>query len=125
MWLAALRRLTLLVAGIAGATAAVSALLGLALGSSLGRALALGFYLVGSFVMVAGFFIGNRGPARVKSESAGASWVPFPLFGGSRQLRWASPGEQTDTINSSAVFIALGLILVLIGVGFDTRHSIT
>src|SRR5438270_9722677 len=104
MWLAAFRRLTVLVLGVSASTAAVSALLGAALGSSLGRALSLGFYLVGSFLLIAGFFVGNRGPARLKSEGAGPSWVPFPIFGGFRQLRWATGSEQTETINNSAVF---------------------
>jgi hypothetical protein len=43
---------------------------------------------------------------------------------GSRALRWATPDEQNDTINNSAVFIVLGLVLVLIGVLVDSRHSL-
>src|SRR3954470_23996697 len=121
--LAALRRLTLLVVGCSLGIAAISALFGALLGASLDRAVALGFYGLGCFLMVSGFFVGNRGPARVKSESAG--WSMVPGFGsGARRLRWATPEEQNETINNSAVFIVLGLILVLIGVVVDSRHSL-
>ena len=104
-------------------TAVGSVLLGLLLGSSLDRAISLGLYLVGTFLLVSGFFVGNRGPTRVKSETPGSSFLPLPMFG-SRRLRWATLGEQEEAINNSAVFIVLGLVLVLIGVAIDSRHSI-
>jgi hypothetical protein len=100
-----------------------SILLGLLIGASIDRSVALGFYALGCFLMVAGFFVGNRGPARVKSETAQPSMMPLPGFGG-RKLRWATLEEQNETINNSAVFIALGLILVLIGVAIDTRQTL-
>jgi hypothetical protein len=121
--LAALRRLVLLVALCSGLTAGISALLGLLVGASLDRALSLGFYGAGCFLMVCGFFVGNRGPARVKSEPAGPSMLPLPGFG-ARRLRWATPEEQYETIGNSGVFIVLGLVLVVIGVLVDTRHSL-
>src|SRR5712691_8703400 len=112
MLLAAIRRFTLLVLLATGLTAVMSLLIGLLVGGSLDRSLALGFYFMGCFLLVVGFFVGNRGPARVKSESAGPL-MPFAMFG-SRQLRWATPGEQNETIMSSAVFISLGVILIVI-----------
>jgi hypothetical protein len=121
--LAALRRLTFVVALASVLTTAASLLLGLLVGASLDRSVALGFYGLGCFLMVSGFFVGNRGPARVKSETAEPSMLPLPGFGG-RRLRWASPEEQHETMSNSAVFIVLGLILVLIGVAVDTRHSL-
>src|SRR5215210_7208233 len=120
---AAIRRLVLLVALSSAITAAGSLALGLLVGASLGRALALGFYGLGCFLMVSGFFVGNRGPARVMSESAGPSMLPFPGFG-ERRLRWATPEEQNETIGNSAVFIVLGLIMIVIGVLVDSRHSL-
>src|SRR3954451_15652212 len=113
--LAALRRLTLLVVGCSLGIAAISALFGALLGASPDPAISLGFYGLGCFLMVAGFFVGNRGPARVKSESARGTMIPIPGVG-SRALRWATREDQHETINNSAVFIMLGLILVLIGV---------
>jgi hypothetical protein len=121
--LAAARRLTLLVLGCSVLTAGLSALFGELVGASLDRAVSLGFYGLGCFLMVSGFFVGNRGPARVKSEASGWSMLPLPGFG-ERRLRWASLDEQNETINNSAVFIVLGLILILIGVIVDSRHSL-
>jgi len=122
MVLTALRRLVVLVVVTASLTAAVSLLFGAILGASLERSAALGFYGVGCFLMVAGFFVGNRGPTRVKAESGGSGILPF-VAGGYRTLRWATLGEQGETINNSAVFISLGVILVFIGVAVDARHS--
>jgi hypothetical protein len=123
--LAALRRLVLLLLLCSAVTVAVSALLGLLAGASLDRSISLGFYAVGCFLMVAGFFVGNRGPARLKSEEPAAGPV-VPGFGsmGGRRLRWATAEEQRETISHSGVFIALGFILVVIGVLVDSRHSL-
>ena len=99
MLLAALRRFSLLVLLAAGVTAAGALLVGSLLGSPLDRSLALGFYFMGCFLLLSGFFVGNRGPARVKSESAGPSVLGFGMFG-ERRLRWATPGEQLETIRS-------------------------
>ncbi len=123
MLLAALRRLSLVVVLAVGVTAAGSLLIGALLGSALDRSLSLGFYFVGSFLLVAGFFVGNRGPARVKSETAGPSILGFGMYG-ERRLRWATPGEQLETIRSSGVFISLGVMLILIGTIVDSRHSL-
>jgi hypothetical protein len=120
----ALRRLAFAVLLSVGLTAAGSALVGLLTGASLDRSLVLGFYLMGCFLMVAGFFAGNRGPARVKSESPAATATPFGVFSGARRLRWATLGEQDEAINNSAVFIGLGILLVIIGVLLDGRHSL-
>ena len=122
MVLAALRRLAVLVVIGAMVTAVVSLPIGLLLGSSALRSLTLGFYLGGCFLMVIGFFAGNRGPARVRSESPGAAIFPFTISG--RRLRWATAGEQNETINHSAVFVTLGLILVVIGLFIDPNHTV-
>jgi Na+/citrate or Na+/malate symporter len=120
--LAALRRLVLLVLGASALTVVVSVLVGLLTGSSLDRALTLGFYLVGCFLLVTAFFVGNRGPARVKSETAEGGGM-FPYFG-TRHMRWATLNEQDDAINNSAVFVILGFVLVFIGALIDSRHSL-
>ena len=120
---AGLRRLFLLILGAASVTALGSIVIGELVGSSLGRALTVGFYLVGCFLLLAGFFVGNRGPARVKSESDTRASPLGMVLGGGRNLRWATLGEQNETINNSAVFIALGLVLIAIGILFDSRHA--
>jgi hypothetical protein len=133
MLVAALRRFAFVTILAVGVTVALSLLIGLLIGSGVDRALTLGFYFVGSFLLITGFFVGNRGPVRVKHEgkpeeglaeaTAAPMVLPIPGFG-SRRLRWASQGEQHETINNSAIFIVLGLILVFIGVGFDSNHSL-
>jgi hypothetical protein len=124
MLVAALRRLAFVLVLALGVTVVLSLLLGLLTGASVNRALTLGFYLGGSFLLIVGFFIGKRGPARVKGEdTVGPTMLPIP-GAGSRRLRWATLGEQNETINNSAVFISLGLILVALGAVIDTRHSL-
>jgi hypothetical protein len=122
MWLAALRRIALLIAGACALTAVLSVLIGALLGSSIERSLTLGFYLGGCFLVIAGFFAGNRGPARVRSQGDGVGGVV--AFFGNRRVRWATLREQNESINNSAVFVAMGIILILIGFGFDAKHTL-
>lgn len=120
--LAALRRFALLVLLCAGVTVAGSLLVGLLAGASVDRALALGFYGMGCFLLICGFFVGNRGPTVVDSESPGPMVLPMLNFAG-RRLRWATGSEQNETMASSAVFIVLGLVMVAIGILVDSRRS--
>ena len=112
---AAARRFTILLAGIAALTAIGAALLGLAFGTPLNRAVSLGFYCVGSFMLLGGFFFGNRGPARL-TDGVGEDSAR-----GRRRVYWASRDERVQAINESAIFISLGLVLILIGVLVDAR----
>ena len=121
---AALRRLALLLACTAGGTAAISAVVGLLLGSSLSRSVSVGLYLVGCFLLVSGFFVGNRGPARLRggdAEGSGAMGGMFGLGIGTRRVRWATLEEREEAISNSAIFVTLGLALILLGVLADTR----
>src|ERR1044072_3771519 len=120
---AAIRRVVPLVVGCSIVVAAVSALFGTLIGASLDRAVALGFYGLGFFLLVSGFLVGNRGPPRATSETAGSSVLPLPGMG-DRRLRWATLDEQNETINNSAIFIVLGLVLVLMRVVGDSHHSL-
>jgi hypothetical protein len=114
---AALRRFVLLVVVVAMGTALVSLVLGLLFGAGVSRSISLGFYGVGSIILILGFFAGNRGPARVKGEP-GAGLIR------SRPVRWASGTEQSESINLSFVFVALGALLIVFGVLADTRYSL-
>ena len=113
MWRAAIRRFGVLLVAVAGVTATLSLLAGLLGGGSVGRAVTVGFYLVGSFMLIAGFFIGNRGPVRPKGTG--------PMFFGSRIMRWATPLEREESLNESALYLVLGIVLILLGVATDTR----
>ena len=117
MLLAALRRFLTLLAATAGVTAALSVLFGSLTGASIGRAVSLSFYLVGSFFLIGGFFIGNRGPVRPKSDVG----IPFRA---ARAVRFATPAEREETINTSAIFVTLGLALIVLGVAADSRYRL-
>ena len=117
MLLAAARRFFLLFAGIAVVTVGVSLVLGAAAGASVDRAVSLGLYVVGSFLLVAGFFVGNRGPVRLK-DPTGAS------FFGARIVRPATHEERGETINTSAIFVVLGVVFVVLGVVVDSRYRL-
>ena len=114
---AAARRFGIVLGALAGGTGALALLLGLAVGSSVSRSLSLGWYIVGSVLLISGFFIGNRGPSRPQ----GQGWSPFSL---QRWSRWATPDEQRDSLSLSAVLVVLGFVLIALGVLADTRYKI-
>jgi hypothetical protein len=101
----------------------VAAPVGLLLGADVARSIAVGFYIIGSFLLVAGFFIGNRGPVRLRGDETEIA-PTAGLFGiglAGRRLRWATMEENQDAMSSSAVFVALGFALIVIGVLADSR----
>ena len=102
---------------------AVALPVGLLLGSGVSRSLSVGFYVIGSFLLVAGFFVGNRGPVRLKGDDTdvGASVGMFGIGIGGRRLRWATPEESADAMSSSAAFVVIGFVLIVIGVIADNR----
>lgn len=115
MLLAAARRFGIILGSAAAGIAAVAALFGLLLDAPIDRAISLGYYGVGSFLLVAGFFLGNRGPVRPADD------VPHLGLRRPRRLRGATGDEQLDSLATSAVFVLIGLTLVLLGVVVDTR----
>ena len=117
MWSAAFRRLTGLLVLAGGTTLLISLAFAQLLDESVSRAVSVGFYLVGSFLTIAGFFVGNRGPVRLKKD------VGVPLLG-SRFVRWATPEEREESINTSAIYVVLGFALIFLGVLADTRYSL-
>ncbi|MGQ0709131.1 MAG: hypothetical protein ACT4NV_05215, partial [Rhodoferax sp.] len=63
---AAARRLAIVLGVLLVATGIPSALIGLLMDAPLGHAVATGYYLVGSVLLVLGVFAGLRGPVRPK-----------------------------------------------------------
>jgi hypothetical protein len=114
---AAARRLAVIAGAVIGGTAVVALLIGLAAGASVGRALSLGWYLGGSALLIGGFFVGNRGPARPQGDA----WNPLSM---QRWTRWASPEEQRESISFSALLVILGLVLIVLGAVVDSRHGV-
>ena len=116
MLIAAARRFAILLGSTSAAIAVCSVAIGAVSGFSLNRSLATGFEIFGSLLLVLGFFVGNRGPVRAKGDA-----VPFL---GPRFLRWATPDEHRSTIAESAIFVVLGLLLVVIGLLIDNRYRL-
>jgi len=116
---AAARRFAVIVAALIGGTAALALLVGVAFGAGVSRSLSLGWYIVGSILLISGFFVGNRGPTRPQGEGF---LSPFSMR---RWVRWATPDEQRESISLSAVLVVLGFLLIALGVLADTRYSIT
>jgi hypothetical protein len=114
---AAARRFGIILASIVGGTAAIALLLGVALGSTVSRSLSLGWYIVGCTLLISGFFVGNRGPARPEGEG----WSPFSLR---RWVRWATPDEQRESLSLSAVLVVIGFLLIALGVLADSRYKV-
>jgi hypothetical protein len=122
--LAGLRRFARVAAGAIVCTAVLSIVVGLVIGGSVLRSLAIGFYLMGALSLTLGFFYGTRPPVR-QDSSAGMFGSFFGAFYGRGAVRFASPEEREDSISSSAVFVTLGFVLLICGVLFDRRHPLT
>jgi hypothetical protein len=114
---AAVRRFGLLFVSAAAASALVGIVLGLIVGEP-SRGVALGWYIGGSTLLLGGFFVGNRGPSRPQGEG----WSAFSF---KRWVRWATPEEQQESLSLSALLIALGLILIVLGVLVDPHNRLT
>jgi hypothetical protein len=114
---AAARRFGIIVGSLVAGTAVLALLLGLAFGSTVSRSLSVGWYSVGSVLLISGFFVGNRGPARPEGEG----WSVFSLR---RWVRWATPDEQRESLSLSAVLVVLGFLLIALGVLADTRYKV-
>ncbi len=115
MLVAAARRLLVLSSGLAGGTAAGALGLGLLLGSSPARSVAVGLYLVGCALLLGGFFAGNRGPFRVANEE-GLVGLRVP-----RGLRVASGHEHAETFNFTGLLVVIGVMLLVLGAAVDSN----
>jgi hypothetical protein len=114
---AGLRRFALLLAGLAAVTVTITLLFAALGGGDVDRAISIGFDLVGIFFLLAGFFVGNRGPVRLKGQAS------VPLFG-ERRMRWATPAEREEAISDSAIFVAVGIVMIIIGIAVDSRYQL-
>ena len=123
MWIPALRRLLLLIGVVGVGTLVISVVFGVLLGASLPRSIALGYYLVGCFLLLAGFFFGNRGPVRPRGDADSGGGIFFFRPSG-RRVRWATREEHEEAINYSAVYVVLGLVLIFLGIASDNRHTL-
>jgi hypothetical protein len=123
---AAARRIAVLFGLAVVVIAGVSALIGLALGSSATRSAATGLYLVGCFLIVLGVFAGVRGPLRPAGEAEDAEPMGGLLGVGifSKGIRQATSEEREDAKATAWLFLALGAVMVVVGIVVDPRTSL-
>jgi hypothetical protein len=117
---AGLRRLF----GFAAATTVVVAVLslvaGVLLGSGARRSISVGLYGVGSLFVVVGIFYGVRPPVRT-TGGGGSPGIFGSLAAGGGIARWADREDIEESLGLSAVFVTIGLLLIVIGAAIDPR----
>ena len=123
---AAARRIVLLFGLATIAIAAVSALIGLAFGGPATRSASTGLYLVGCFLIVLGVFAGVRGPLRPAGDAEDVEPMGALLGVGifSKGSRHATTDERGDARSTAWLFLALGLVMVVVGIAVDPRTSL-
>jgi hypothetical protein len=115
---AGIRRIAVFYISALGGTVGLSALLGLAAGAEIARAIALGLYVVGAVLLVGCFVFGVRGPLSGVSQSGDAA----PVVGASR-LRTASRDERSEATWTSILLFLVGLSLIVIGSVVDPNQK--
>ena len=93
--------------------------IGLLTSVGLDRAVSLGFYGFGAFLVLIGFLGGSRGPFRSDSDHSHET-----ALRSERRLRRATLDELQDSMNGAAVAIAIGIVLVALGVIIDSRYTL-
>jgi hypothetical protein len=99
--------------------AVLSLVAGVLFGASPRLAVTVGLYAAGSFVLLGGFFIGNRGPVR----GAATTLLVAPTANLYRR-RWATAREQEESINLSALFVVYGLALIALAIVLDSDSDL-
>lgn len=123
---AAARRIVLLFGVATIGIAAVSAAIGLALGSSAASSAATGLYLAGCFLVVLGVFAGVRGPLRPAGDEEDREPIGGLLGIGifSRGVRRATGDERADARATAWLFLAMGAVMILVGIALDPRATL-
>ena len=120
---AAARRIVVVLAVVLGLTASAGALVGLLTGTSVARSVSVGFYIVGCFLIVMGFFSGLRGPVRPRGKEEDQRPLGAVLGIGvfSSGVRTATSDERTDALATAWLFLLLGVTLFVAGIVVDSR----
>ena len=118
MLLGAARRIALPFLGVLVITVVVSALLGLAAGSGIGRSIAVGLYLLGAALLAGCFAFGVRGPLRGVSQKG----ETVSLLS-ARGTRRATNDERSEATQIALLLFVVGILVVLLGSWIDPAHS--
>ena len=104
---------------------ALAAAIGVLFGASASRSISLGYYVVGAFLLVLGFFAGMRGPLRPRgAEDADAVTGMFGVGVSMRGVRQATKFERQDSVATAGIFIGLGIWLIALGIAVDGTAQI-
>jgi hypothetical protein len=120
---AGLRRLFGFAAATTVLVAVISVVVGLLLGSDPRRSISVGLYGVGSLFVIVGVFYGVRPPVRT-TGGGGSPGIFGSLAAGGGIARWADKEDIEESLGLSAVFVSIGLLLIVIGVGIDPRSRL-
>lgn len=115
IFVAAGRRFLLLLGGISAVVVLAGLVLAALGATSANRAVSLGFYGAGAFLVLGGFLFGNRGPYR--ADPATSDRV-------GRNLRRASPEDERESVNMAFLLTVLGFVLLALGVIIDSRFEL-
>ena len=75
---------------------------------------------MGCFVLFGASSSATGGPIRPRGDEDTGGLFRVT----SRRLRWATKDEQEEAISGAAIFLPLGFVLILLGVVWDTKHSL-
>jgi hypothetical protein len=120
--LAGLRRFAVILLVLAGLGVLAGLLGGLLLHTGARRSVSVALYGLGGFLLLSGFFHGIRPPLRIDEEQGVPGMFGILLTHG--KLRTASLDERQEALSSSALFVVLGLILIVLGGTFDPVHGL-
>jgi hypothetical protein len=107
----------MLFGGVAAVTAGVAVALGALAGASLPRSISLGFYMVGSFLLVGGFLVGHPRPLRTAGHDRG-------FFRDRGEIRRTTAEERREAIGASATYIVVGILEIVLGIATDSRVAL-
>jgi len=115
-------RLALILAILLVVVAVVSLVFGTLAHISALHAISVGLYFAGALMLALGFFHGVRPPVRTETGGRSLSGGMFGILFSVGTVRGATAGEHHGSQQSSAFFIGLGLVLVVIGALIDPTH---
>ena len=101
--------------------ALVGLLAGAVIKQGLRRDLAVGFYLSGTGLLALALLLGTRPPVKFKEGTGGELGPERPLRPG-RPL--GSREEQNEALNVPALFVTLGVCLIVIGAVCDPSRKL-
>ena len=116
--LAGLRRFAILLGWVIAATAALSLVIGLLGGDGVRRSVSVGMYIAGSVMVVGALFVSSRPPVKASGRSRGLLNVP------EGEARFETPDERRESFSVAWLLLALGLIVLALGVIVDGRHRL-